>query len=119
MKLFVLGTIVLATVVTAGLAAQGGAAEQTIMGCVAGEGTEASPWMLTGVVIPPPPAAPAGGPLRQLARLRLARRAAAVMRRLARPGAAVPLLVAAAGVQAAGVARPLLLHLLPLRRTSS
>ena len=60
MKLRVLGTLVLAGAVMAGLAAQG--TEQTIMGCVKGDGTDANPWMLTGVVIPPPPpAAPAGG----------------------------------------------------------
>ena len=60
MKLTVLGTLVLAGAVIAGLAAQG--TEQTIMGCVKGDGTDANPWMLIGVVIPPPPpAAPAGG----------------------------------------------------------
>jgi hypothetical protein len=53
MKLRVLGTLVLAGGVMVGLGAQG--TEQTIMGCVKGDGTDASPWMLIGVVIPPPP----------------------------------------------------------------
>ncbi len=60
MTVSVLGTLVFAGFVVAGLAAQG--TEQTIMGCVKGDGTDANPWMLIGVVIPPPPpAAPAGG----------------------------------------------------------
>src|ERR1700748_1579387 len=57
----VLGGWVLAGAVAAvaGLAAQG--TEQTIMGCVKGDGTDANPWTLIGVVIPPPPPAPPAG----------------------------------------------------------
>jgi hypothetical protein len=64
MKLTVLGSVVFVAAVTSGLAAQGPNAantERTIMGCVAGDGSDASPWMLTGVIIPVPPPAPAGG----------------------------------------------------------
>jgi len=65
MKLTVLGSVIFVAAVTSGLAAQGPNAantERTIMGCVAGDGSDASPWMLTGVIIPPPaPPAPAGG----------------------------------------------------------
>jgi hypothetical protein len=67
MKL-VLGSLVLVAAVGAGLAAQGGSdatTERTIMGCVKGDGTEASPWTLAGVVIippaPVPPPPPPGG----------------------------------------------------------
>jgi hypothetical protein len=63
MKLTVLAGVVLAAAVTAGVAAQSGSAtEQTIMGCVKGDGSDASPWMLVGVVIPPPPPPPPAGP---------------------------------------------------------
>ncbi len=64
MKLTILGGVVFVAVITAGLAAQGPDAttERTIMGCVKGDGTEANPWTLTGVIIPvPPPAAAPGG----------------------------------------------------------
>jgi hypothetical protein len=65
MKLTVLGSVVFVAAVTLGLAAQGPNAantERTIMGCVAGDGSDANPWMLTGVIIyPPAPPAPAGG----------------------------------------------------------
>jgi hypothetical protein len=64
MKLTVLGSVVFVAAVASGLAAQGPNAantERTIMGCVAGDGSDASPWMLTGVIIYPPAAAPAGG----------------------------------------------------------
>jgi hypothetical protein len=65
MKLTVLGSVVFVAAVSWGLAAQGpnaGNTERTIMGCVAGDGSDASPWMLTGVIIyPPAPPAPAGG----------------------------------------------------------
>jgi hypothetical protein len=63
MKLTVLASVALAAAVTAGVAAQGGSTtEQTIMGCVKGDGTDANPWMLVGVVIPPPPPPPPPGP---------------------------------------------------------
>jgi hypothetical protein len=39
-------------------AQQAAPAEQTVIGCVRGEGTAQAPWVLAGVVIPPP--APAG-----------------------------------------------------------
>ena len=64
MKLTILGGVVFVAAITAGLAAQAPDAttERTIMGCVKGDGTEASPWTLTGVIIPvPPPAAAPGG----------------------------------------------------------
>jgi hypothetical protein len=65
MKRTVLGSLVFVAAVASGLAAQGPNAantERTIMGCVAGDGSDASPWMLTGVIIyPPAPPAPAGG----------------------------------------------------------
>ena len=65
MKLTVLGSVVFVAAVASGLAAQGPNAantERTIMGCVAGDGSDASPWMLAGVIIYPPAApAPAGG----------------------------------------------------------
>ena len=66
MKLTVLGSVAIVAALAAGLAAQGGSSssgtEQTIMGCVKGDGSEASPWMLLGVVIPPPPPLPPPGP---------------------------------------------------------
>jgi len=65
MKLIVLSSVALAAAV-AGLAAQAGpnasGTEQTIMGCVKGDGSEAHPWTLAGVVIPPPPPLPPPGP---------------------------------------------------------
>jgi hypothetical protein len=63
MKLTILGGVVFVAAITAGLAAQAPDAttERTIMGCVKGDGTEANPWTLTGVIIPvPPPPAPPG-----------------------------------------------------------
>ena len=66
MKLTVIGSVALAAAVVAGLAAQGGSSasgtEQTIMGCVKGDGSDANPWTLAGVVIPPPPPLPPPGP---------------------------------------------------------
>jgi hypothetical protein len=69
MKLTVIGSVALAAALVAGLAslaAQGGSSasgtEQTIMGCVKGDGSDASPWTLAGVVIPPPPPLPPPGP---------------------------------------------------------
>ena len=64
MKLTILGGVVFVAAITAGLAAQAPDAttERTIMGCVKGDGTEANPWTLAGVIIPvPPPAAAPGG----------------------------------------------------------
>jgi hypothetical protein len=64
MKFIVLGSVVFVAAVTAGLAAQGpnaGSTERTIMGCVKGDGSDATPWMLTGVIIPPPAPPPAAG----------------------------------------------------------
>ena len=67
MKFIVLGSAVFVAAVTAGLAAQAPNAantERTIMGCVKGDGSDATPWMLTDVIIPlptPPPAAGGGG----------------------------------------------------------
>jgi len=61
----VLGSLVLVAAVGAGLAAQGGSdatTERTIMGCVKGDGSEASPWTLAGVVIIPPAPVPPPGP---------------------------------------------------------
>lgn len=63
MKLAVLGGVALVCATTAVVAAQGQATApqvQTVIGCVKGEGTAQSPWILAGVVIPPPVAAPAG-----------------------------------------------------------
>ncbi len=56
MKLAVLGGVVALCAATAIVAAQQAAPteQQTILGCLKGEGTAQSPWMLTGVVIPPP-----------------------------------------------------------------
>src|ERR1700733_3306274 len=67
MKFIVLGSAVFVAAVSAGLAAQAPNAantERTIMGCVKGDGSDATPWMLTDVIIPlptPPPAAGGGG----------------------------------------------------------
>jgi hypothetical protein len=64
MKLTVLGSLVFVAAVTSGLAAQGpnaASTERTIMGCVAGDGSDATPWMLTGVIIPPPAPPPGAG----------------------------------------------------------
>ena len=60
----VLCSIVLVAAVGAGLTAQGGGAtnEQTITGCVKGDGSEARPWTLAGVVILPPAPVPPPGP---------------------------------------------------------
>jgi hypothetical protein len=61
MKLAIFGGVVAICAATAIAAAQQAAPAdqtQTILGCLKGEGTAQSPWMLTGVVIPPP--APAG-----------------------------------------------------------
>ncbi len=63
MKLAVLGGVALVCATTAVVVAQGQATApqvQTVIGCVKGEGTTQSPWILAGVVIPPPVAAPAG-----------------------------------------------------------
>ncbi len=63
MKLAVLGGVALVCATTAVVVAQGQATApqvQTVIGCVRGEGTTQSPWILAGVVIPPPVAAPAG-----------------------------------------------------------
>ena len=65
MKLAVLGGVIALCAATAIVAAQQAppAETQTILGCLKGEGTAQSPWMLTGVVIPPPapPGAGRGG----------------------------------------------------------
>ena len=64
MKLAVLGGAALVCAATAVVIGQAPAAPtnqtQTVIGCVKGEGTTQSPWVLAGVVIPPPAAAPAG-----------------------------------------------------------
>jgi hypothetical protein len=64
MKLAVLGGVAVICATTAIVVAQNQAAPtnqtQTVIGCVRGEGTTQSPWVLAGVVIPPPAAAPAG-----------------------------------------------------------
>lgn len=65
MKLAVLGGIAAICLAGAIVAAQAPAADQTqtVIGCLKGEGTAQSPWVLAGVVIPPPPpAGRAGGP---------------------------------------------------------
>ena len=60
MKLAVLGGVAAICAATAIVAAQAPApTEQTVIGCLRGEGTAQAPWVLAGVVIPPP--APAGG----------------------------------------------------------
>jgi hypothetical protein len=63
MKLAMLGGVVAICAATAIVAAQqpAPAETQTIIGCLKGEGTAQSPWMLTGVVIPPPAPAGRGG----------------------------------------------------------
>src|SRR5215471_2614040 len=62
MKLAMLGGAIAICAATAIVAAQAPAAPtdqtQTVLGCLKGEGTAQSPWVLAGVVIPPP--APAG-----------------------------------------------------------
>jgi hypothetical protein len=64
MKLAVLGGAAVICAATAIVAAQQAAPTeqqtQTVIGCVRGEGTAQSPWVLAGVVIPPPPAPGAG-----------------------------------------------------------
>jgi hypothetical protein len=58
MKLAILGGVVAICATTAIVAAQQAAPadqSQTIIGCLKGEGTAQSPWMLTGVVIRPGP----------------------------------------------------------------
>ena len=64
MKLAMLGSVAAICAATAIVAAQAPATEQTqtVIGCVRGEGTAQAPWVLAGVVIPPPaPAAGRGG----------------------------------------------------------
>jgi hypothetical protein len=64
MKDTVLGSMLFVAAVTSGLAAQGPNAattERTIMGCVAGDGSDANPWTLAGVIIYPPAPPPARG----------------------------------------------------------
>ena len=65
MKLAVLGGVAAICAATAIVAAQAPASTeqtQTVIGCVRGEGTAQAPWVLAGVVIPPPaPAAGRGG----------------------------------------------------------
>ena len=65
MKLAVLGGVAAICAATAMVAAQAPASTeqtQTVIGCVRGEGTAQAPWVLAGVVIPPPaPAAGRGG----------------------------------------------------------
>jgi len=63
MKLAVLGGVAAICVATAIVAAQQAAPEQTqtVIGCVRGEGTAKAPWVLAGVVIPPPAPAGRGG----------------------------------------------------------
>src|SRR5215831_7949387 len=60
MKLAVLAGVAAICAATAIVEAQAPAADQTqtVIGCLKGEGTAQSPWVLAGVVIPPP--APAG-----------------------------------------------------------
>src|SRR3954463_15362379 len=62
MKLAVLGGVAAICAATAIVAAQAPATEQTqtVIGCVRGEGTAQAPWVLAGVVIPPPAPANAG-----------------------------------------------------------
>ena len=60
MKLAVLGGVAAICAATALVAAQTPTpTEQTVIGCLRGEGTAQAPWVLAGVVIPPP--AQAGG----------------------------------------------------------
>ncbi len=62
MKLAVLGGVaaICAASVLATAQAPTEQQTQTVIGCVKGEGTAQAPWMLTGVVIPPPAPANAG-----------------------------------------------------------
>ena len=63
MKLALFGGVLAICAASAIVAAQAPATEQptqTIIGCVKGEGTAQAPWMLSGVVIPPPAPANAG-----------------------------------------------------------
>ena len=63
MKLAVLGGVAAICAATAIVAAQAPASTeqtQTVIGCLRGEGTAQSPWVLAGVVIPPPAPANAG-----------------------------------------------------------
>jgi hypothetical protein len=62
MKLAVLGGVAVICAATAIVMAQAPAEQQTqtVIGCVKGEGTAQSPWVLAGVVIPPAPAPGAG-----------------------------------------------------------
>ena len=62
MKLAVLGGLAAICAATAIVAAQAPAPDQTqtVLGCLKGEGTTQSPWVLAGVVIPPPAPANAG-----------------------------------------------------------
>jgi hypothetical protein len=65
MKLAVLGGVAVICAATAIVAAQQaapGEQTQTVIGCVRGEGTAQAPWVLAGVVIPPPAPAGRGGP---------------------------------------------------------
>jgi len=62
MKLAVLGGVALMCAATAFVAAQAPTPEeQTVIGCVRGDGTAKAPWVLAGVVIPPPAPAGRGG----------------------------------------------------------
>src|SRR5262252_3377896 len=65
MKLAMLGGAIAICAATAIVAAQAPAAPtdqtQTVLGCLKGEGTAQSPWVLAGVVIPPPAPAGRGG----------------------------------------------------------
>jgi len=63
MKLAVLGGVAAICAATAIVAAQAPASTeqtQTVIGCLRGEGTAQAPWVLAGVVIPPPAPANAG-----------------------------------------------------------
>ncbi len=63
MKLAVLGGVAVICAATAMVVAQQAPpaqTEQTVIGCVRGDGSAKSPWVLAGVVIPPPPPANAG-----------------------------------------------------------
>ena len=63
MKLALLGGVAAICAATAIVTAQAPATEQqtqTIIGCVTGDGSAQAPWMLAGVVIPPPAPANAG-----------------------------------------------------------
>jgi len=65
MKLAMLGGAIAICAATAIVAAQAPAAPtdqtQTVLGCLKGEGTAQSPWVLAGVVIPPPAPPGRGG----------------------------------------------------------